>query len=246
MFRALRIVATLVVIVLVLSSCYPFQGVTVRTANTQTIVGSRKLIEKPYDLTDFTAVDISNGASTHITRGDTTSVKITVDDNIADYVEVEKVDGRLIIGLKDGSYKNITLKAEITMPALTGATATGGSQMSFEGFATDAALAFNTSGGASITGEIEGGDTTVTASGGADVTLKGRGAKLILNHSGGGRVDLSGFAVKDAAVLVTGGSDSEINASGNVTGSVSGGGQIKVNGPAAVNVTANGGGRVLK
>lgn len=246
MFRALRIVVTLILVAVVLSACYPFQGVTVRTANTQAIVGSRQLTEKAYDLTGFTAVDIGNGASARITRSDATRITITVDDNVADYVEVEKVGERLVIGLKDGSYRNITLKAEIAMPELTGATATGGARLSFGPFATASALAFNASGGASITGEIEGGDTTVTASGGADVTLKGQAAKLILNHSGGGAVRLGGFVVRDAAVLVTGGSDSEINATGNVTGSVSGGGKLTVKGPATVNVTTSGGGQVTK
>lgn len=246
MFRALRIVAALALVAVVLSSCYPFQGTTVRTANGPDIVGSRKLIDRNFDVTGFTAVEVNNGARAQISKGDTISVKITVDDNVADYLDVQKVDNRLVIGLKDGSYRNITLKAAITMPELTGATAAGGSRITFGSFATSSARSFNASGGASITGEIEGGDTTVTASGGADVTLKGQAAKLILNHSGGGSVKLGEFAVTDAVVLITGGSESEINASGNVTGSVSGGGQLKVSGPATVNVTTSGGGKVTK
>jgi hypothetical protein len=244
MSRTLRIVTALAVVAVVLSSCYPFQGVTVRTAASPDIIGSRKLIDKTFDLTGFTAVETRNGVRAQISKGDTTSVVITVDDNVADHVDVQKVDNRLIIGLKDGSYKNITLKAAITMPELTGATATGGSQLSFKPFTTTSGLTFNSSGGASITGEIEGADTTVTASAGADVTLKGKGAKLVLNHSGGGTVKLGGFAANDAAVLVTGGSDSEINASGAVTGSVSGGGKLKVSGPATVSVATSGGGKV--
>ncbi len=246
MFRALRIVTALVLVAVVLSSCYPFQGTTVRTANGPEIVGSRKLVDRTFDLTGFTAVEIHNGAQAQISKGDTTSVVITVDDNVAGYLDVQKVDNRLVISLKDGSYKNITFKAAITVPELTGAAATGGSRLSFGPFTTSSALTFNASGGASITGEIEGGDTTVIASGGADVTLKGKAAKLILNHSGGGTVRLGEFAANDAAVLVTGGSDSEINAFGSVTGSVSGGGELKVNGPATVNVTTSGGGKVTK
>jgi hypothetical protein len=246
MTRALRIVAALAVVAVVLSSCYPFQGTTVRTANGPDVTGSRKLIDRTFDLTDFTSVEVQNGAHAEVSRGDTTSVTVTVDDNVADYLDVRKVDDRLVIGLKDGSYKNITFKAAIVMPELTGATATGGARLSFGTFTADSPLTFNSSGGASIEGEIEGGDTTVTASGGADVTLKGKGEKLVLNHSGGGEVRLGGFPVNDAAVLVTGGSDSEINAAGTVSGSVSGGGELKVNGPATVNVTTSGGGKVTR
>jgi hypothetical protein len=59
-------------------------------------------------------------------------------------------------------------------------------------------------------------------------------------------VRLGEFAVSDAAVVVTGGSDSEINAAGMVSGSVSGGGELKVNGPARVDVTTSGGGKVTR
>jgi hypothetical protein len=246
MARALRIVAALAVFAVVLSSCYPFQGTTVRTANGPDIVGSRNLVDRTFDLTDFTAVEVRNGAQAEVTKGDTTSVKITVDDNVADYLDVRVVDDRLVIGLKDGSYRNITFRAAIVMPQLTGATATGGARLAFGQFASAAPVSFNASGGASITGEIESGDTTVTASGGADVTLKGKGEKLVLNHSGGGAVRLGEFAVSDAAVVVTGGSDSEINAAGTVSGSVSGGGELKVNGPARVDVTTSGGGKVTR
>lgn len=244
MTRALRIVATLALISVALASCYPFQGTTVRTANVPDIVGSRKLIDKTYDLAGFTEVEVRNGGQAQVSKDDTTKVVITVDDNVADYLDVRKVDNRLVIGLKDGSYKNITLKAAVSLPELTAATATGGARLMFGPFTTASPLAFDSTGGATITGEIEGGDTTVTASGGADVTLKGRGAKLVLNHSGGGTVNLGEFVAGDAAVVVTGGSDSEINATGTVSGSVSGGGELKVNGPATVDVTTNGGGKV--
>jgi putative cell wall-binding protein len=109
MSRALRIFVILAVVTVLLSSCYPFQGTTVRTANVPDIVGSRKLVDKSFDLTGFTAVEIHNGAQAQVSQGDTISVVITVDDNVADYLDVQKVDDRLVIGLKDGSYKNITL-----------------------------------------------------------------------------------------------------------------------------------------
>ena len=246
MSRALRIIGILAVVTVLLSACYPFQGTIVRTANGPDIVGSRKLVDKTFDLSGFTAVETRNGAQAEISHGDAFGVTITVDDNVADYLDVRQVDNRLVVGLKDGSYKNITFQADIVMPELTGVTAGGGSQVNFQPFQTAADVSFNSTGGASITGQIESGNAAVTAAGGADVTLKGAGRDLLLNHSGGGQVNLREYAVRDAAVVVTGGSHSEVNASGKVTGSVGGGGQVKVDGPATVEVSENGGGRVVR
>ena len=244
MTRTIRTIGLLAVVAVLLSVCFPTVSST--GLELRSITGSGRMIDKTYDLSGFTSVEVSSGAQAQITRGDATSVKVTVDDNAADYLRVEKVGDRLVIGLQDGSYTNVTVKAAIVMPELKGVIANGGSRANFGRFETASDVTFNSTGGASITGEIDGGDAAVTASGGADVTVTGKGANLLLNHSGGGKVDLGGFTVTDAAVIVSGGSNSEIYATGKVTGSVTGGGQLKVDGPATVEVSASGGGQVLK
>ncbi len=240
--------ATLVVVLLaaaLLAACYP--ATLVNTGTGPSITGSGRFVEKTFDLTGFSAIDVSSGATARISQSDTPSVKVTVDDNAADYLKVEKQGDTLVIGLKNGNFRNVSVKAAIAMPELTGVTASGGSRVNFDDFNTSKPVSFNSSGGAKITGSLNSGPARVRSSGGADITLTGQGQGLNLNHSGGGNVKLGGFAVTDASVDVSGGSHSEINASGKVTGSVSGGGQLKLaSQPASVEVKQSGGGSVVR
>ncbi len=242
--RVVSIVALLAALVL-MTACGPI--VRVSTGTGPFVTGSANRVEKSFDLTGFTSVQVSAGATAHIARADATSVKITVNDNAVDYLRIEKQGDALVIGLKNGSFTNVTIDAEIAMPELTGVTASGGSHVTFDEFTTSQPVTFNTSGGAEVTGKINAGPVTVKASGGADLTLTGKADSLALNHSGGGHVNLSGFSVGNADVNISGGSQSEINASGKVSGSVSGGGQLRLAGHAAsVEVKESGGGSVVR
>lgn len=245
MYRRFVTVLTILAALSLVTACAPI--VRVSTGSGPFVTGSRKQIEKRYDLSDFTAVNVSAGATVQIARADTTSVKVTIDDNMADYVRVEKQGDTLVIGMKEGSFTNFTLRAAIEMPELTGVTASGGSRVTFDGFETGKPVTFKPSGGANITGSMSAGPTTVKASGGAELNLTGKGESLALDHSGGGTVKLGGFTVGDASVDVSGGSHSEINAMGKVSGKVSGGGQLKLVGqPVSVEVGESGGGKVLR
>lgn len=243
--KRLTTILVILLAVTLMAGCSPF--VTISTGGGPSLTGSHKLVEKTFDLAGFTAVDASAGAAVEISKADGPSVKVTVDDNIADYVRVEKRGNTLVIGMKNGSFKNFTLKAAVALPELLGVSASGGSKVTFDDFTTTKPVAFNLSGGAGITGKMTAGPTKVKSSGGANVTLTGQGQALTLNHSGGGNVKLGGYQVTDANVDVSGGSQSEISASGKVTGSVSGGGTVKLVGqPSSVDVRKSGGGAVLE
>jgi hypothetical protein len=247
--RAFCAIVVVLVVMTSLSACGVggLGDTLVRTGAGPSISGSGKMVETSFDISGFNAVDVAAGASAQITKADTPSVKITTDDNAVDYLKVEKRGDTLVIGLKPGSFRNVTIKAAITMPELLGVSASGGSRVDFDAFTTAKPVAFNTSGGAAITGKMNSGPAKVTASGGADLTLTGQGESLTINHSGGGSVKLGEFAVGDANVDVSGGADSEINASGKVTGSVSGGSQLRIMGkPASVEVKKSGGGSVAQ
>ena len=100
------------------------------------VEGSGKVEERSYAITDFTDVEISTAFEATITRGDTFSVKVRVDDNLFNSVEVIQ-DGTLLkIRIKEGEYiTNVTeLKAIIVMPSLTKISANTASKVDFSNF----------------------------------------------------------------------------------------------------------------
>ena len=69
-----------------------------------------------------------------ITRSDTHFVNVTVDDNLAEYLNVRTSGSTLYIGMKSGLYTNTTQQAIVGMPELKNVTLSGGSDVVLSGF----------------------------------------------------------------------------------------------------------------
>ena len=189
------------------------------------VKGSGKLVSQSYQYSGFTKIDAGNSAQVEVARGDTYSVNVEVDDNLVDRLEVSVNGDTLHIGLKSGAYRNETLRAQVTMPKLTGVTLSGAS---------------------TLTGQLAGEDLEADLSGASRATLTGTAGKETIEASGASQALLGGLvAGGDVKVNASGASRIEINTSGAVTGEASGGATVVVSGPAAsVNVQASGGAQV--
>ena len=105
----------------------------------------------------------------------------------------------VVIGLKPGyNYRSVhllrqlTLRAEITMPDLYELEFSGGTQGNVKGFTSSH-------------------DFVLSLSGGSTISLEGAANDLAISGSGGSHLDLSDFHVNDATVTLSGGSDATIN-----------------------------------
>ncbi len=189
-----------------------------------TITGSGNVVTQEEAITDFDKVDISSAFNAQINQGDKYKVVIRVDDNLVEYLQVEKAGSTLKVGLKPGVslVTNATLEAEISMPELTGIELSGASEAEISGFHSSKGLTVDLSGSSSLKGDIEAGDTTFDASGSSDAALTGSGGNLKLDASGSSDVDLSGFSIVDANLDVSGASSVTVNPSGTLNVKASG------------------------
>ena len=139
-------------------------------------------------------------------------------------LDVSVAGDTLRIGLQEGSYHNVTLRALVTMPALTGVTLNGAS---------------------ALRGELAGEDLAVNLNGGSQASLTGTAGRVAIDVNGGSNVMLGDLAAKDVDLSANGGSNIEINASGMVSGSADGGSNVTVTGsPTSVDVKTDGGSQV--
>jgi hypothetical protein len=184
------------------------------------ITGSGNVVTREEAITGFDKVDASHAFTVDISRGDTFSVVVRVDDSLLEYLEVVKQGSTLKIGLKPGYNYHVTnvrtTEAEITMPELTGLDLSGASDGTITGFTSTKALAVDLSGASSLEGDIEAGDSLVDLSGGSDLTLSGSGQDLTVDASGASEVDLADFPIADANVDASGASTVTVNASGTL------------------------------
>ena len=195
---AIVVVAALIVFLFLLGGLFPFSRV----------VGSGNLRTQEEVLSDFVIVDVGSGFRVVITQASSYSISITADDNLFDYIQVTKTDDTLSIGLDPGvSYQTSTLKATIAMPDLE--------ELQFSGGANGTA-----------TGFVMSHDFRAELSGGSILRMDGEANNLMVTCSGGSRLEFSEFAVNNASIDFSGGSQGTVNLDGTLDADLSGGSRL--------------------
>lgn len=235
--------------------------------------GSGTLVTERLNLTGFTGIEVAGSWQVTVRPGPY-DVQVTVDDNVVDDLRIEVRGDALHFGLRPQlRLRRVTLRAEVTMPALRAAAVSGSGDATFSDFESPS-LRLSVTGSGDVEGSgisvgvldagISGsGDITlegcasesagVSITGSGDVTLRGASddqpaGALTLQISGSGSADLDGCAFASANVRITGsGSGTLTLGSGDLTGSISGSGEVRYRGsPARVDVRTTGSGRVIK
>jgi hypothetical protein len=192
---AVVLVAALITFSLLLAGVSPFSGV----------MGSGNLRTQEEALSDFAIVDVGSGFKVTITEASSYSISITADDNVFNYIQVAKTGDTLTIRLAPGVIiQTSTLKAAIAMPDLE--------ELQFSGGVNGTA-----------TGFVMSHDFRAELSGGSILRMDGEANNLVAECSGGSRLDLSEFAVNNASIDFSGGSQGTINLDGTLDADLSGG-----------------------
>jgi hypothetical protein len=214
------------------------------------IVGSGNPTTKDFNLSDFTEVAAHSGFQLEIVQSSTFSVEVTADDNVMDYIDVNKSGNTLKIRPQwNRRFRSATLIAKITMPDLYEIKLSGGSGASISGFNSSHDLSVGLSGGSNVAGDITAGDVYLSLSGGSHVNLSGSANELVATGSGGSHISLSGsaenivikgsggshfnlqdYSVSDADINLSGGSHAYVHVNGTLNVDISGGSEVHYTG----------------
>lgn len=210
------------------------------------ITGSGTLVTQAYDFTDFSEVELGNAFEATITPGDAYAISVTVDDNLVDSLQVEQTGNTLRISLEPARMvTRATMRAEITMPALTRLEASGASQAQLNGFSSDADFTGHASGASRIHGDLAAGNLALDASGASTISLAGTAADVRANASGASTIDLEEMTVVNADVEASGASNVTVNASGQLDAQASGASNVSYLGaPTMGNIETSGGSNI--
>ena len=235
--------------------------------------GSGNLVTQRLAHSGFSGIEV--GGSWQVTvRPGPYDVQVTVDDNVLDDLRVEVRGDALHFGLRPQlRLRRVTLRAQVTMPALDVVGVSGSGDVTFSDFESPS-LGLSVTGSGDVNGSgISVGVLAAGVSGSGDITLEGCATEsaavsitgsgdimlngtadeqpagsLTLQISGSGSADLGGCAFASANVGITGsGSGTLTLGGGDLTGSISGSGEVRYRGsPALVDVRTTGSGRVIK
>lgn len=200
------------------------------------ITGSGELVTETYDFADFTKVDVGHAFDAEIARADEFSIAVTVDDNILENVDVRLDGDALRIAMTgNDSYRNVTMDAAVTMPALEHLKLSGASNATLGSFSSDEQLKLELEGAshadcsdmtsASVVFDLEGassadcrdvetGETEVALQGASSLSLTGTGGDVDISGKGASTADLGGFPVTNAKVKLEGASKATVQTDG--------------------------------
>jgi hypothetical protein len=222
-------------------------GLTTFACSLGSIVGRGEVETRSFDFSGFTRVEVSSTFDAEIVRGDIFSITVTTNQNIFDYLALERDSDTLKIKLKAGSYTVASLKARVTMPDLTSLNVSGASEATANGFSsshnldlmasgasrielTDIKCAnadIEVSGASRVTGSLESGDAKVDISGASTIDVSGRGGKLDLTASGASHASFDDFTTADTRVNFSGASSGNVKTSGKLDVQLSGASSLK-------------------
>jgi hypothetical protein len=214
---------------------------------------SGETVTRSFDYTVFTRVDVGYAFKADITRSDTYSITVTINEKLADRLKVEKTGDTLKIGLKNPVWNfwgvDSRPRVTITMPELRGMELSGASEGNIRGFKSTRDFTLGVSGasnldidmetlgfygvisGASgLSGYLKSGLCDVEISGASTVTLKGTGDNLVLDVSGASSAKLEDYAVTNADVELSGASTGRLEVSGKLDANISGASTLEYSG----------------
>jgi len=158
-----------------------------------------------------------------IIRTDNYSVVFRIDDNIEEYLIVEKIDDTLKINLQpDKTYSKITNEVTITLPDIEALIVDGVSKANLSGFNFSHDLEFDINGVSMLNANIDTGHIDLQVDGTSTILLSGNGTTAYISVNSTSTVDLSNFKTTNTTVNIDGTSTVILNINGTLNGSVKG------------------------
>lgn len=232
------------------------------TTGCAVITGSGDVITREFDYGDFSRIEVGYAFNAEISRADSYLIKISLDDNLFDYLDISKSGDTLRITMEAGNiYSKTQQRAVITLPDLERLELSGASKANVEGFTSSHNLEIKISGASQVdisdvisgnayleisgASQIEGTftmkDVVFDVSGASLVTLEGSADDMSLEASGASVINLSDLPLNNAWFDLSGASQVTVNAGGQLSGDLSGASLLEYLGnPTIGNFTSSG------
>jgi hypothetical protein len=212
------------------------------------VVGSGQVTQTQRQLTGFKGLSLELPSNVEIVQGDTESVLIETDENIAPLIETVVENGQLNIRSmpRSKSFKPTSLKITVHVRTIERISISGSGDVRAEKLQS-ATLETRISGSGDIhIGTLDADSLTVAISGSGDFFAGGRADNARLSIAGSGDVKTGTLAAKNVTVKIAGAGDAKVWASETLNVQIAGSGDVDYYGDAAVSQSVAGSGRVRK
>ena len=190
------------------------------------VPGSGVLTTEDRETDDFQVISLSGAGELNVTCGQSTSLSVTVDDNLQELVETVVDGDTLRIWAEENISPTKVPVYEISTEDLTSITVSGSASVDVADF------------------DEESFDFHVSGSG--KIKVVGKTERVSVHISGSGRADLSELEAKDVTINVSGSGRANVIAREKLDVSISGSGRIEYVGDPQISQSVSGSGRISK
>ena len=254
--KKLSVIVGLVIgISVVFVSCYVY--------NSKAIRGDGNIITFEKEISSFETVQIRGGVRVNYHASNEYRAVVSVDSNLAQYVNITQRNNRLTIGTKEGSYSFTEFEVDIYCPFVKEVSVSGSvnfecmDKMVVPTFTFDVSGSGNLngsfdcnkfsahiSGSGKINGSVECSDFSVRISGSGGVTVSGTAQNSDINISGSGSFHGREFKTNTSNSQVSGSGNIHIWVVDYLNATISGSGGIIYRGNPKINFSSSGSGRI--
>ena len=192
-----------------------------------TIHGSGKIVSQTREVNECSGLTVKNIGDVYLTQDENQSIRIEADDNIIDQVISSKENNELVIGLKDGGYSNITLRAYVSLKTIENLTINGAGKITTQN-------------------SLNSDNLDLIVNGAGNVSISGNSNYIYCFINGAGNVSAKEFAVQKCKAIVNGAGNITITVTEDLDATVNGAGNIFYYGnPANVTTSITGLGQIV-
>ena len=213
------------------------------------VIGEGDLQTETRNITDFSGVSASIGGKIYYKIDAVYKVEITAQRNILDVIQATKINGHLLLKIKDGVRikSNEEIIVNISAPTADYLHLSGTGDLAVIGDIN----AVNLDMGISGTGNIAASSINVTdkikaeISGSGDINVQaGTARNEDLRISGNGKLFMDGVVAEKATTNISGSGDMQVNVSQTLDATISGSGSVYYRGHPLISTNISGSGKV--
>jgi len=214
------------------SGCLPFDAVSLAAdyehynfGDRETIKGSGNIIFESYPFSNFDRVHIETAFRAEITRSDTFSVALEVDDNLLQYIDVYLQNDTLYVefaGDDDVNFEDATWIMHIARPQISTLDVHVASSVELFDFVGQGNVNLDISSASRVSGHLEAQSLNVDLSGASNVDLTGSADRLDVEASGASSALLDSFTAVTADVNASGVSTALVHVTGRLDAEATG------------------------
>jgi len=213
------------------------------------VIGEGDLQTETRNIADFSGVSASIGGKIYYKIDPVYKVEITAQRNILDVIQATKINGHLLLKVKDGVRIKSSEEIIVNISAPTAdyfhVSGTGDVMVTGNINATDIDMSISGTGNLTVSAVSIGNKMKAAISGTGNINvLAGSAKNEELKISGTGKLLLEAVAAENAETKISGSGDIRINVSQRLDATISGSGSVYYHGNPLISTDISGSGRV--